>query len=142
MKRPLYKHLASRVGAIANCIAAVPSNEVWRPKHEAAVDWLVKEHLPSGSGFDAGTKIDISRSSRERLVFSTSFHHMDEHGGYAGWTGHEVIVTASLQFGISLRITGRNRNGIKDVIHEAFSLALEGEVEDADVRLAAVVEAA
>lgn len=52
--------------------------------------------MPSGSGFDAGTRLDEDKTNDSRLVFTTAFHHMDEHGTYAGWTEHTVTVRASL----------------------------------------------
>ena len=48
---------------------------------------------------------------------------MSETGFYDGWTEHKVIVTPSFA-GIDLRITGRNRNDIKDHIHDCFSSIL------------------
>jgi hypothetical protein len=89
---------------------------------------LVKDYLPSGSGFDAGTTLDEGASSPDKLVFDTSFHHMDEHGGYDGWTEHKVIVTPSLAHGCDLRVTGRDRNDIKSYIGETFAHALDTEV--------------
>lgn len=64
-----------------------------------------------------------------KLAFRTSFHHMDESGGYDGWTEH--IVTARATFnGPELKISGADRNGIKEYIAECFSAALAGEVSD------------
>ncbi len=97
-------------------------------------DWtaakkVVKEHMPSGSGVDNGTSLDLARSRPDRLIFATSFHHMTEHGMYDGWTEHEVIVIplyCAMEF--SIRVTGRNRNDIKEYLHELFRDALEAEV--------------
>jgi hypothetical protein len=77
------------------------------------------ETAPSGSGFDNGTQIDRDRS--DVLIFSTSFHHMDEAGGYDGWTEHTVRVKPSLAWGFDLTVSGRDRNGIKDYIADVFS---------------------
>lgn len=84
---------------------------------------IVKERMPSGSGFDVGTKIDEDKSRPDRLVFDTEFHHMNE-AGYDGWTQHTVSVKPSFVFGLDITISGRDRNEIKDYIHESFSLAL------------------
>jgi hypothetical protein len=46
---------------------------------------------------------------------------MDEHGCYDGWTHHKVIVKASLWAGIDIRVTGRDRNQIKEYIAEQFN---------------------
>jgi hypothetical protein len=128
MKYPLYRALAVRVEARANCLAA-PQNEEWARKHREAADVAAADHLPSGSGFDSGTTIDWDRSKPNRLVLSTSFHHMDENGTYDGWTEHSVIVTPSLTASFELRVTGPNRNDIKDYIAETFHTALSYVVE-------------
>jgi hypothetical protein len=101
----------------------------WFDKHEDKILALVKEHMPSGSGFDSGTTIDFDASHAEKLVFSMSFHHMNNNGYYDGWTEHTVTVTPSFQ-GINLRISGRNRNDIKEYIHETFMYALMVDVTD------------
>lgn len=126
-KTVLYKKLAGLVIAYQNTLKA--GNGEWQERHRAAGDWLCKEHLPSGSGFDNGTKLNWERSSPECLFFGTSFHHMDESGGYDGWTHHHVRVRASLAFGIAIMVDGKNRNDIKDVIHEAFEVALKQEID-------------
>lgn len=89
----------------------------------------LQDLLPSGSGFDSGTQInDATRP--DRLVLDTAFHHLSEHGYYTGWTEHSVIVTPSLVSGFDLRITGRNRNNIKDYIAEEFDYALRQDVPE------------
>ena len=46
---------------------------------------------------------------------------------YDGWTEHTVTVTPSFS-GFNMRISGRNRNDIKDHMHETFYSALHTEV--------------
>lgn len=128
MNNPLFMKLAQLVVAIRNCDEA--GNMVWHAKHRDRVCALVKEHMPSGSGFDAGTQFDIDAQKPERLVFSTAFHHMDENGSYHGWSDHTVVVTPSLSHGFVLRVTGNDRNSIKDYIHEVFHEALSTLVAD------------
>ena len=81
---------------------------------------FVKEQFPSGSGFDAGTKFDLDTATPNKLTFIADFHHMDENGFYDGWTEHKVIVTADMAHGYSIRVTGRDRNNIKDYIADTF----------------------
>lgn len=76
--------------------------------------------LPHGSGFDAGCSVDMQKSTPQRIVIDTSFHHMDENGYYDGWTEHQVIITPCLMFGFVLKVTGRNRNQIKEYIADSF----------------------
>jgi len=87
---------------------------------EIEVDRLVKECLPSGSGFDAGTSLNWEESDGEnKIVFTTSFHHMDDCGGYDGWTEHDVTVTPRFD-GIDVQVSGEDRNGILEYIGDTF----------------------
>lgn len=122
MTKTIVRELASRIQARENCVKA--KNDEWFEKHTAVIEDIGQE-LPSGSGFDSGTKVDLDRSTPDRIVLTTSYHHMNENGMYDGWTDHEVIITPSLQFGFNLRITGRNRNDIKEYMHEVFQAALD-----------------
>lgn len=121
--RKVYQAIAESLLAARNCEKAGDRSE-WILRHIDRIKTLCAAVLPSGSGFDNGSRIDLERSKPERLVFETSFHHMDPNGYYDGWTEHTVIVTPSLVFGFELRVTGRNRDEIKDHIHECFHYAL------------------
>lgn len=123
----LYRELASLVRARLNCEEA--GNKEWFEKHEARIKELVENYMPSGSGFDCGTQLDLDESTPEKLVFYTDFHHMNEAGYYDGWTEHRITVRPSLAFGFTLTISGKNRNEIKDYIHQAFDCALDEEVK-------------
>ena len=137
---PLYREFASRLKQLSNCIAS--GNTEWRNRTEADIEHLAKQFMPSGSGIDCGTTIDIDECLRhdgERLVFNTAFHHMNEHGFYDGWTEHTITVEPSLWCEFKLRITGRDRNEIKEYLDDAFSRALEQLVvqsSDGEYRLA------
>lgn len=126
--RKLYQAIASRVQAMDNC--ANGKNPEWFEKHGDAIDALVKEYMPSGSGIDNGVTFDNVRSTPERLVFNTAYHHMNEGGMYDGWTDHSVIVTPSLASGYNMRITGRDRNDIKEYLHDVFSVALDYVIDE------------
>ena len=77
--------------------------------------------LPSGSGIDNGIKFLWDESTPEKIMFFFEFHHLNENGYYDGWTGHNIIITPSLQHDFNLKITGKNKNGIKDYLHDLFS---------------------
>ena len=129
MARYLYSELAMLIQARRNCAESVngtPSLQDWFEKHSDRIEALVREHMPSGSGFDSGTTLDLDASHAERLVFNTAFHHMED-GYYAGWTQHTVTVTPSFH-GFNLRVSGRNRNDIKDYIGSMFHEALHTEL--------------
>lgn len=123
MKRELYQELASRIVAIANCVHS--NNQEWQQKHTETARQLVADFMPSGSGVDCGTKLNFDESKPDKLVFNFSFHHMNESGMYDGWTEHKAIVTPSLQFGFRIRITGKDRNEIKEYLYDTFNFALE-----------------
>lgn len=126
----LYSELASLVLARQNCIAANPRNTEWEKRHTEIILKYVDRYFPHGSGFDSGTTLDLNASHSEKLVFLTSYHHMDDNGFYDGWTSHTVVVTPSLWCEFHIRITGRNRNEIKDHIHDQFEFSLHQEVKE------------
>ena len=122
-KQPLYRVLAGLVIAIETCEES--GNTEWKDKHKENLHKLVEEHMPSGFGFNSGTWINRERSHGDKLLFYTSFQHMNEGGYYEGWTNHTVTVRPSLFYGIELKIGGRNRNDIKSHIEEVFAIALK-----------------
>lgn len=123
----LYQKLSELLAAIGNCVKT--GNTSWEHIHSETLEKLVKEHLPSGSGFDTGTTLN-SASTPEKLIFTTEFHHMNETGYYDGWTTHRITVKPSLQFDFVLDITGPDKNDIKSYIHEVFHNALETELSE------------
>lgn len=131
MKRPLYKILASAFQAWLNC--AKSENWEWFERHGERIEDLCKNYMPSGSGFDCGTRFDPTLSTPEKLVFITDYHHMDDAGYYDGWSENvRIIVTPSLSSDFSLRITGirrKNRQRDLDYWHDTFGRALRQEVE-------------
>lgn len=138
----LYALLASAIHARESCLMpngdGQPRNAEWAPIHQSRADDLVNEHLPSGGGFDNGTQLDWDRSTSEKLVFVTAFHHMDSSGSYFGWTEHVVTVRASLAFSIDIKISGRDRNEIKDYIAECFMDCLTRDIDPQTSRVAEV----
>jgi hypothetical protein len=127
VKLPIYTRLACLIQASMNCVK--DGDNFWLGKHREAIDAIVKEHGPSGSGLDSGTQIDLAVSTGESLVFHTAFHHMNEHGTYDGWTKHQITVKPSLQHGVVLKVAGRDRNRIKDHLYGVFYEFLNIEIE-------------
>jgi hypothetical protein len=123
--KPLYQVIAEHLIARENCIKS--GNAEWKARWESAIEGI-NGMLPSGHGFDAGSKIMLVSDDNE-IAIKTSFHHMDEAGFYDGWTEHMVIVRPSLAFGFTITVTGEDRDGICDHIAETFDLVLREEVE-------------
>ena len=97
-------------------------NAEWRQRW---LDYLAKlqADLPHGSGLDGKVEFILDKCNSRRVVIFAEFHHMDSNGYYDGWTDHEIIVTAT-HCGTHIRVTGRDRNGIKDYLAELFYDAL------------------
>lgn len=129
MRRKVYQHIASALQAIENCRRM--GNSEWISNHTETIERIIKNYLPSGSGFNNGTQLDFDASKPNRLVFNTAFHHMDEWGVYDGWTDHTVIVTPDLALDFDIRVTGRNRDDIKDYLGETYNDALSVELTEA-----------
>ncbi len=126
--RKLYQRIATCVQAMENCRAS--GNSEWLDRHQETAEKMVKLFMPSGSGFDNGTRLDFDMSGPNKLVFQTGFHHMNDAGMYDGWTDHSVVVTPDLANGFVLKIFGRDRQGIKEYIAEMFHSALGTDVTD------------
>jgi hypothetical protein len=114
--------IASTIAALRNCAAS--GNSEWLARHGETLATIERNELPSGSGIDSGTRIDMERSTPEKLVFLVSFHHMNDVGLYDGWTEHAVTVRPSFVYGLDIRVSGPNRNDIKDYLTEVFQSAL------------------
>ena len=126
-KHPLYKAIAYTLAAYQRCIET--GNKEWEDKHGDLLEEFQGNYYPSGSGFDRGTILDLEKSTPNKLVFHTAFHHMNDNGYYIAWTDHEITVKPNLAFDIDITISGKNRNEIKEVIHQEFHNCLTQEVE-------------
>ncbi len=130
-KRTLIQLIASTVQARLNCIKS--NNTEWESKHDDTLN-LLTGSLPSGSGIDHGTTIDLDRSTGECVVLTMDYHHMNDSGYYDGWTFHTIKVTPTFE-GFDLVIGGRDRNQIKeylaDTLHHALSQTITYGFDDA-----------
>lgn len=116
----IYQTIANAVRVLQDRNSSPELQEMWSER----LSKIERNILPAGSGFDNGTALDYLRSTPEKLVFTTAFHHMNDHGFYDGWSTHDVIVKPSLIFRLDIKVTGRNRNGIKEYIAEMFHSSL------------------
>jgi len=119
--------IGAALQARINCEAS--GNKDWLDKHTERIERIVADHFPTGSGFDSGTTFNFEASQPDKLVFNTSFHHMQE-GMYDGWTDHAVTIWPSFALGIEIKISGKDRNGIKDYIADAFHTAAMAEITE------------
>ena len=122
-QKTLIQNIASACGARKRCAERDASAMVQR------WDRLLKcmsEALPSGAGFDNGTRINVELSGDDVVVLETSFHHMNDQGSYIGWTDHTVTIQPSFN-SVTMQINKHNQNTIKDYIAEVFDHCLTQE---------------
>jgi len=114
-----YRDLAGKIGARLNCASG---NEKWFDKHTEDIEAFERDILPFGSGI-SGCKIDLEKSTNEKIVINSEYHTMNEHGYYGRWIYFTVTVTGSLQFGVDLRIKGNfgKDQDLKEYLYEVFS---------------------
>lgn len=121
---PLFKMIFTAIDARIRC--GETGNREWRERWSERLKTL-ESFLPSGGGFDSGSQIQIPdvRPKQESFSIVTAFHHMNDGGIYDGWTQHVVTLRPSFQgSGFTIRVSGKDRNGIKDYIAETFHHAL------------------
>jgi hypothetical protein len=135
-KVPLFRALALKLGTLDR-INDSAKRFNWSADHKAdilernraALAYLAREFLPSGSGLDVGTRI-YEDSTAARIILYCEFHHMNEFGIYDGWTQHKITVRPSLEFEFELAISGRNRNDIKEYLSQLYDSALRTAVDE------------
>jgi len=125
------QQMAQTLVAMDNC-DKMGNSEGYTFNHRAMMA-LVRNFLPSGSGWDRGTTIEIETSTPNRIMLTGSFHHMDEHGFYTGWTHHTLLITPSLAFGFDIEIdgfAGDQQDNFEDELHDIFHHALSSMVRE------------
>lgn len=99
--------IAAAVDALRNSRAN--ANEVWEDAWEEYLETIAKKHLPSGSGIDNGTHIDLEASTPDKLAFHMDYHHMNYLGTYTRWTQHRLQVRPAFSpTGFTVKIRGKN----------------------------------
>jgi hypothetical protein len=97
-----YQKIATALNAIENCQKADMQDALSR--WEDVLDGI-NDTLPSGSGFDNGTTINRDKSTHNKIVIDSAFHHMDSNGFYCGWSDLTITVKPDLRFGIDIKIS-------------------------------------
>ena len=113
----LYQAIAAQISRRENS-AARDNFENERDACDRITEY--EKELPRGSGIDSGSKILLAESSPNKIVIQADFHHMDENGFYCGWTEHKIIIRPCLRFGFDLKVTGRDKDGIKDYLADLY----------------------
>ncbi len=99
-------------------------------------DESLEQLLPSGSGFDAGSKViwHFKKTNTKRITIESAYHFLNDGGYYVGWAHFEIIVLADMitGFTLSLRSKGawpQKYIQTKEYILDVFNDALERDVE-------------
>ncbi len=117
--------IATQVMAIQNCEKS--GNSEWLHKHTEFLCKIEETLLPSGSGFDNGSCVEIDLCKENKIVLKTDYHHMNDNGMYDGWTTHLITIKPDFVCGLHITVSGKDRNDIKNFIHETFYQALTQE---------------
>lgn len=125
--KTLIQTIASTLQAYQNCQKS--GNVIWQSKHEDKLRHIEKNHLPSGSGIDNGTKIDFDESTDKKIVLRFGYHHMNDGGYYTHWSDYKVVVKPAFH-GIDVTISGANTNFVKDYLFDVFYHALTAEFKE------------
>lgn len=138
MKLELYKRISAELGRLAN--ARKQGNKQWEKIALSELE-SYEDLLPSGSGIDSGCKIDLEKSRVNKIVINSSYHLMDEFGGYCGWVDFKVTVTPQLSGFPSVRVMFIDYKhmdyqqkkllyGLTDYLYNVFYNALNEKFED------------
>ena len=124
-RKPLYRALAMEIDRYKR---GIESGAPFADMAEDRLREFCRDFLPSGSGFDSGCYVEIEESRRDKIVIRCDFHHMNESGYYDGWTTHRAIVTPCLLYGYALRVTGKDKRGIREYIGDTIGHCLDSEI--------------
>ena len=129
MKRKVYKELANRIIAVENCKKS--NNETWEDKHSEVIEYIENNVLPSGSGINSGTTIDLEKSNRDKLVLIAEYDYMNESGFYMYTIPFVVTVKPSLLFDFELTIKGNfgKQQDIKEYLYDVYREVLSREYD-------------
>jgi hypothetical protein len=123
--KTLAERIAEMVEARRNCQTS--GNTEWYERHGITLKALL-DRLPSGSGWDRGTTLEEDHSGAHKLVFTGSYHHMNDGGYYYAWTDHAITARPSF-LGLEITVSGRDRNQIKEYLSDLFHTALADTAE-------------
>ena len=74
------------------------------------------KNFPIGSGI---CNTEVISVTDKKIVIGFSYQHYNDNGYHEGYTNHECRITAKFD-DFNIYISGRNKNDIKDYLHELF----------------------
>ena len=125
----LYEKIYQTLQALNNC--KKENKEKWINKHIEKLD-TYNNLLPSGSGINNGSYIDIDNIKNETITISSSYDTM-KNDMYDKTIVFKIIVKPSLFDNIDIKITPiteLKKAYVDDYIHELFYNALKQEIKD------------
>ncbi len=126
MKETMAAAFLSCKTALDNCKRS--GNEEWQTRWHERLNALV-DLIPSGSGIDQGPRSEHGVEVKpDAIRFDVGYHHMNDVGYYVGWTEHTITIRPAFS-GISVSVSGPNRNEVKDHLHETMEYAFTRHVE-------------
>ncbi len=130
MKVALFQQIARQIDRRLRLINLDVVPEKWITDCEEKLEKL-ETLLPSGSGIDSGTKINLEDSKPNMIILDSSYHVMAD-GYYTHWIDFEVIVLPSLSFPFMLDIDAAWDDGnddIQDHLYQTYEMNLSEELE-------------
>lgn len=94
-------------------------------QHPSLHDYIVRELLPNGSGFDDYPS--IAEVSDSEVIIVIRYHPMSEYGYYEGWIEERLRITPSISHTYKSELTDNSgaeegvREYILDTYHEVLS---------------------
>lgn len=122
--------IAARLATIAHLEAR--GGECHAPlidRNRDEIERCVAAFMLSGSGFDAGTTFLFDKATESKLIFGVEYHHMNDSGMYDGWTTHVVTIESTFT-SPNIKVSGRDRNGIKDYIVDCILPLMDQQITE------------
>ena len=121
--------LCKAIAESSDIVRSRATAESVRERHNDVLDFIEKELLPSGSGFDSGTKINREKTTDTRIVLDTAVHPLTDAGYYTAWKHFSIIVSASHLFGFTVKSSKKLPWNIREWVLDTFNEVLDTEVE-------------
>lgn len=76
MGKMVIECLASYVDAFHRSVKN--GNDEWQGEWSDRINVITREALPSGSGIDNGCCVELYKSTVDKIVINTKFHHIEQ----------------------------------------------------------------